>query len=208
MSATVSTPIKLQEALFELMWSQSYGRVTIDAICERAGVKKGSFYHAYPDKAALALDSFEHHWNNHSRPWLDEIFSSSQPPLSRISAWLAGGLNKSLECHKLHGQIHGCPLFNVGSELSTLEPAVADKIADILGRIHRYLTTALRDAVAENLVELDDAAEVARDVLTLVEGALTQARISNDAAPIRRLTFSVSRLIGSPLPELQNSTTS
>ncbi len=39
------------------MWQQSYGSVTIDAICERAGVKKGSFYHAYPDKAALSLDA-------------------------------------------------------------------------------------------------------------------------------------------------------
>ncbi|MDB4669578.1 TetR/AcrR family transcriptional regulator [bacterium] len=68
MGRTSDTPKKLQAALCELMWQQSYGRVTIDAICKHAGVKKGPFYHAYPDKAALALEAFEYFWKAHSRP--------------------------------------------------------------------------------------------------------------------------------------------
>ncbi|MDB2674143.1 TetR/AcrR family transcriptional regulator, partial [Akkermansiaceae bacterium] len=98
MSKTTPTPIKLQQALYELMWQQSYGRVTIDAICERAGVKKGSFYHAYPDKAKLALDAFEHFWQEQTRPWLDEAFSSSEPPLVRLANWLESGLQKTIAC--------------------------------------------------------------------------------------------------------------
>jgi len=188
------------------MWQNSYGRVTIDAICERAGVKKGSFYHAYPDKASLALEAFEYFWDTHSRPWMDAAFSPSESPLTRISNWLAGGLEKTLECRKVHGRIHGCPLFNVGTEISTLEPAVAAKITEILRRYRRYLTTTLRDAVAEKILELDDADEVARDVLTLVEGTLTQARISNTADPLRRLPISVGRLIGTPLPSPKSLT--
>jgi len=202
------TPVKLQEALFELMWPQSYGRVTIDAICEKAGVKKGSFYHAYSDKAALALDAFEHAWETNFRPWLDASFSPCDPPLVRLSNWLAGGLQKSLECQKEHGRIYGCPLFNIGSELSMLEPAVAEKVGDLLRRHRRYLTTTLREAVTENSLELDDPEEVARDVLTLVEGALTQARISNSADPLRRLPSSVGRLIGTTLPDPSNLTVS
>jgi hypothetical protein len=79
---------------------------------------------------------------------------------------------------------------------------------EILRRNRRYITTALRDAQAEDLIEIDDADEVARDVLTLVEGALTQARISNSTDPIRRLPLSVGRLIGAMLPELSNLTVS
>lgn len=68
MGRTSDTPKKLQAALCELMWQQSYGRVTNDAIYKHAGVKKGSFYHAYPDKAALALEALEYFWKAHSRP--------------------------------------------------------------------------------------------------------------------------------------------
>lgn len=208
MPEITSTPIKLQQALYELMWKQSYGRVTIDAICEKAGVRKGSFYHAYPDKAKLALDAFEYFWQTQNRPWLDECFSPCDPPLSRLANWLARGLEKTLQCQAEHGQIYGCPLFNIGSELSTLEPEVAAKVGEILRRHRYYLTTTLRDALAEGAVEIDDAGEVARDVLTLVEGALTQARISNKVDPVARLPKSVGRLIGAILPEPQNLTVS
>ena len=208
MAQITPTPIRLQEALYELMWHQSYGRVTIDAICERAGVRKGSFYHAYPDKATLAIEAFEFVWKNEAKPWLDDAFSPSEAPLTRLANWLDGGLQKTLQCQQEHGKVYGCPLFNVGSELSTLEPTVAEKGVEILRRNRRYITTALRDAQAEDLIEIDDADEVARDVLTLVEGALTQARISNSTDPIRRLPLSVGRLIGAMLPELSNLTVS
>ncbi|MBC8096206.1 MAG: TetR/AcrR family transcriptional regulator, partial [Akkermansiaceae bacterium] len=38
---------RLMKALTELIWTGSYGSTTIDQICERAGVKKGSFYHFF-----------------------------------------------------------------------------------------------------------------------------------------------------------------
>lgn len=190
------------------MWQQSYGRATIDAICERAGVNKGSFYHAYPDKAALALDAFEHFWETHTRPWMDAAFSPSEEPLARLANWLEQGLQKTLECQKVHGEIHGCPLFNIGAEISTLEPEVAEKATDLLRRMRRYLTTTLRDAIAEHHLDLDDPDEVARDVLTLVQGALTQARITNSAKALHRLPTSVGRLIGTTLPSPQSLTVS
>lgn len=40
MGRTSDTPKKLQAALCELMWQQSYGRSTIASICKHAGVKK------------------------------------------------------------------------------------------------------------------------------------------------------------------------
>ena len=69
MGCTSNTPKKLQSALCELMLG------IIDAICKHAGFKKGSFYHAYPDKAALALEAFEYFRKAHSRPWMDGAFS-------------------------------------------------------------------------------------------------------------------------------------
>ncbi|MDE0861198.1 MAG: TetR/AcrR family transcriptional regulator [Akkermansiaceae bacterium] len=203
MGRTSNTPEKLQAALCDLMWQQSYGSVTIDAICERAGVKKGSFYHAYPDKAALSLDAFEYFWETHSRPWLAAAFSPTEPPLVRIATWLATGIQKSKECQRIHGKLHGCPLFNVGSEISTLEPAVAEKVTEILRRSRSFLTSTLRDAIAEDNLDLDDPEEISRDVFTLVQGAITQGRITNKLAPIERLPISVARLLGTTLPSAQ-----
>ena len=46
----------------ELIWEQSYGSVSVDVICERAGARKGSFYHFFPSKSDLAAVAIEDHW--------------------------------------------------------------------------------------------------------------------------------------------------
>jgi len=41
---------RLMDAVLDLIWSGSYGSTTIDDICEKAGVKKGSFYYFFDSK--------------------------------------------------------------------------------------------------------------------------------------------------------------
>ena len=41
---------KLLEAAIDLIWKSSYGAVSVDDICAKAGVNKGSFYYAFKSK--------------------------------------------------------------------------------------------------------------------------------------------------------------
>src|SRR5712691_5109417 len=74
---------RLLEATLELTWRESYGAVTVDAICERAGVKKGSFYYFFDSKSRLTAEALKHHWES-LQPAYDQIFSPSVPPLERF----------------------------------------------------------------------------------------------------------------------------
>ena len=84
---------RLMEAVLELIWSGSYGSTTIDHICERAGVKKGSFYYFFDSKSELAVEAFEACWQN-KRAEMDSIFSPAVPPLERLQKYydFAAGL--------------------------------------------------------------------------------------------------------------------
>ena len=64
---------RLMEAVLELIWKGSYGSTTIDQICEKAGVKKGSFYYFFDSKAELAETALDEDWQRH-RVELDSIF--------------------------------------------------------------------------------------------------------------------------------------
>src|SRR5262245_2858851 len=74
---------RLLDATIELVWRESYGAVSVDAICERAGVKKGSFYHFFDSKSALVAEALTHHWET-LRPSYDQIFSPTVAPLERL----------------------------------------------------------------------------------------------------------------------------
>ena len=48
---------RLLQAILDLMWQSSYGTLTIDAICERAGVKKGCWYYFFKSKSQYATEA-------------------------------------------------------------------------------------------------------------------------------------------------------
>jgi TetR/AcrR family transcriptional repressor of nem operon len=53
---------RLMNAAQDLIWENSYGSTTVDAICDRANVKKGSFYHFFDSKSDLAVQAIDTYW--------------------------------------------------------------------------------------------------------------------------------------------------
>ncbi len=57
------------EAMIETIWRRSYRAASIDAICERAGVRKDSFHHFFKSKTALAAAAIVYRvWKNMKSP--------------------------------------------------------------------------------------------------------------------------------------------
>ena len=54
---------RLMDAAMDLIWENSYGATSVDAICDRAGAKKGSFYYFFKSKSELAAAALEDCWN-------------------------------------------------------------------------------------------------------------------------------------------------
>jgi len=191
----LDTKHRLLEAANELIWTQSYGSVSVDDICAKADVHKGSFYHFFPSKSDLAVAAIEECWQQ-SREWLDRIFSPQTRPLERISLYCEGVYEHQREKAKKIGKVCGCPFASLGSEQSTLDEPIRQKAKEIFNRMDKYLETALRDAAREGLIAKSDAAAAARDVMALVEGIMLEAKVQNDLAIIKRLKPAVFRLLG------------
>jgi TetR/AcrR family transcriptional regulator, transcriptional repressor for nem operon len=187
MGRTSDADQRLKDAALALMWEESYGSVTIDQICQRADVKKGSFYYFFKSKADLAVAALEKLWTEEWKPNLDACFSSSVDPLTRLTNYFGKIYASQVEIKARYGKVLGCPVCTVGSEISTQEVDVSATIRDILSRKQKYYQSAIRDAVAQGVIEPCDPVAESLALFALLEGLVSQARIMNDPEVLRQL---------------------
>ena len=154
MGRTSDARERLLQVAVDLIWQQSYGSVSVDNICDRADVKKGSFYYFFPSKSDLAVAAYEEHWQQR-RPVYDSTFSPLVPPLQRIENYCRTIYEGQKEKQKKTGRVLGCPFASVACELSTQDEKIRQKSQEIFERGCKYIETAVHDAQKEGLVELE-----------------------------------------------------
>lgn len=190
---------RLMSSLTELIWTGSYGSTTIDQICERAGVKKGSFYYFFDSKATLAEEAMRTDWEEF-RVNFDRMFSPSLPPLERIHRYCEFEYEEQAKIKREHGHVLGCPLCTLGAEISTLETNLQKMVDEIMDQCRRYFETAIRDAHAAGLIVAPDAFTKSKLVYAYVEGLLTQARIRDDLNLLKDMERGILDILGLSAP--------
>src|ERR1700722_18647451 len=159
MGRTSDAKERLMAAALDLTWEESYGAITIDDICQRAGVKKGSFYYFFESKSDLAVAALERLWVEQWKPALDVQFSSSVEPLKRITDYLESIYTKQTQAKHKSGKVLGCPVCCLGSEVTTQDEKLGAKVRELFDRKRRYFESAIRDAVADGSIEPCNPAE-------------------------------------------------
>jgi TetR/AcrR family transcriptional repressor of nem operon len=175
---------RLTDAALELMWENSYGTTSVDAICERARAKKGSFYYFFKSKSELTIAALEAEWNK-TKAKMGALFSPTVPPLERFDRYFDRVHDRLAELKEACGSIFGCPLLSIGSEVSTQDEGVRATVDRIWDRKIKYFESAIRDAHAQGLIEAPDPEAKAKALFACYHGTLAQARIENDVELIR-----------------------
>jgi TetR/AcrR family transcriptional repressor of nem operon len=184
-------------AATELMWQQSMGTVSVEAICDKAEVKKGSFYHFFPSKEALVLSVLDAHWGAR-KPSLDALFSPTVPPLERLRRYFHSVYERQLDAKKRYGRYLGCFYTAVGMDCQS--PLVEARVQEILIHYTRYYESALHDAASHSDMPVAQLRKLVREkaasLFAYMEGALAQARMRDDASLIRDLERNAFAFLG------------
>lgn len=187
MGRTSDAKERLMAAALALIWEESYGGVTIDDICKRADVRKGSFYYFFPGKAELAAHAIEEMWKSDWKPFLDNHLSPDIEPARRWRDYFEAMVAYQTSQAVLHGKVLGCPVCSMGNEVCTNQDVVSAAIREIFVRKRRYYESAIRDSIAAGVMAPCDPAEKATALFGLVDGLIGQARIMNDINIIHHL---------------------
>jgi TetR/AcrR family transcriptional repressor of nem operon len=174
---------KLLESAVRLLGDYGYSATTVDDICEDAGVAKGSFYHFFGSKEALAVAALDHFVERNSAILMSGDFTRETDPGKRLFGFLE---HVARSADVLWN--HGCLMGSFTSDLVAVSPDVQKKVSGILA--------AIRDEIAQLFEGIADRGEVgAKDLadhyIAAIEGGIILARAHDEP---RYITEAVKQL--------------
>ena len=188
MEVTVDTQQRILDSARELIFSRSYADVGVAAICEHAGVKKGSFYHFYPSKQALTIAVLDAQFFDTQSNMISKAFAGDVPPLARLERFtdMAYLFQKQLNAHT--GHVLGCPFGNLANELSTQNEPIREKIQHTFAKLQSLLSGVLLAAQeVGDLAQDIDVGATAQAMLAYFEGVMLLAKNQNEPEVIGQL---------------------
>jgi TetR/AcrR family transcriptional repressor of nem operon len=179
-----NTKRKLVLAALDLIWSNSYGSVSVDGICAAADVRKGSFYHFFASKADLVIAAMEED-TRRSLELYEAAFDGGIDPVERFNRLSDAMIAKQKEAAERFGHVPGCPVTSIASEMAGQNDDISHKFEEITLLRRRFFETAVSDLVIEGKLPPEtDVGLLGREIHGVLLSAMVLARIENDTRPL------------------------
>ncbi len=189
MGTEQTTQQRILDSAFELIYAQSYAEVGVAAICEKAGVKKGSFYHFYKSKQELAIAVLEEKFIQQKNSILDTTFTGALPALEELALFVDKIYHMQSTLKQTTGHVLGCPYGNIAIELSSQDEPIRKKVDHIFSRSITSIRDCLQRGYDNQDPELEDidVSSTANAMFAYLEGIILMAKTQNNADVIKQL---------------------
>ncbi len=187
---------RLLSAAKTLMLTHGYAATTVDAICEKAGLTKGSFYHFYKSKEELGLAVLR--WSLRQSESLLSV-----GPYVELTDPVARALGYLEHVEKCSGQLWsgGCILATFTLELAETNDRMQRAVSSTLQGIADQIATILEPLVESMESPAPSARDLADQFLGTLEGAIILGKAHRDWTRIPRALRSFRLSLAASLPQ-------
>ncbi len=137
---------QIRKAAYQCFRDGGYHETTVDAICARANISKGSFYWHYPSKQDAFVDILET-W---TREVMDELYEQFEDAVLGEDYLVAVTEALSLEIHRGRAIV---PLWLEFTAHATREPMIREALAKFYRRARTAIAEILRPALEPSRTE-------------------------------------------------------
>ena len=177
---------RILHAATELIHDRGYASVSVSDICSAAGLKKGSFYHFFPSKLELVLETIDQ-FAAGQREAVARMMKSPGNARDKLRSMFHGVSGGTKACEAQSGAIRGCPIGNLALEMAHREPEIAKKLRQVFNQWRAGVESVLQAGVASGEFELEDPRAVAESLIAFVEGSVLLAKATGDTSVFDRL---------------------
>ncbi len=187
MANTPDTQQRILDAASQLIHSRSYADVGVAAICDLAGVQKGSFYHFFPSKQDLTLSVLDGFFISMKEALIDKAFVADIAPLARLERFALLTYQFQNQLKKDTGRVLGCPFGNLATELATQDEPIRKKVDHIFAQLQNKIGEVVTASVQVGEMTGINIDATAKAMLAYMEGVMMLAKTQNDPTILRNL---------------------
>lgn len=186
----------LLEVAIDLFRTNGYGSTSIDAICVKAGIKKGTFFHYFRTKEELAVETTKYWSTFNFEVFKDAHYLRLSDPLARLN----GYLNFRIKLLMDESTELSCLIGTLAQEIHASKPGIRIACGECIISYGAKLENdfaAIRDKYAPK--SNWKPSELASHVEAVIQGAIVIAKATDDrnraADSIRHLKKYIQLLI-------------
>ena len=175
----------LLNAAQELMLAKGFGATSVDEICRKAKLTKGSFFHYFKSKDDLGAALLERFCCS-TQAQMKECCSCQEKekdPLKRVESHIDFAIKMSKE----RVGTKGCLIGTFAQELSDTHPQIRSMCARAFREWGKLIAADLREAKAKYKTKANfDPQDLAQHFIAIIEGAEILAKAQGDKKIVKK----------------------
>lgn len=175
---------------------RGYEAVGVADVCREADVRKGSFYHFFDSKAALAIELLEGSWQRLRSKVFTEAFGQSSSTIDtfhRFGELIAANMTHEFDTE---GAISGCRFGNFAIELANTDDAIRSCVHNVFDDMAAIFRSAIESGQASGELAADlDPTATSLALLAQMEGLMLLAKANRQPAIIETFGATAERLL-------------
>jgi TetR/AcrR family transcriptional repressor of nem operon len=181
-AAVAQTPMhpsrrKLLDAAVALMQRQGYTATTVDQICAEAGLTKGSFFHCFKSKEAVAIAAMDYSTCGQQEAFANVHLDKISDPVARLHAFFEAMISMIKSPHFRCA----CVVGNLAQETSQSNAVLRESCDNHLSTFVAMVAALIKGAAkARRKSARLDEEELAWMLCSLLHGSLMVARTRQD----------------------------
>jgi AcrR family transcriptional regulator len=161
--------------------TKGYAGTSLSDIMDATGLSKGCIYGNFEDKDEIALAAFDFNYDQVVAHIKSRILATENA-IERLLVYPTTYSNYFRYSYFLAG----CPVMNTSTEADDTHPELKRRAADALSFWKRSIENQVKRGIARNEMKKDtDPTEVAVIIISTIEGALMQAKVTGRTAELK-----------------------
>ena len=159
---------------------KGYAGTSINDLTSATGLSKGSIYGNFENKDDVAVAAFD--YNHHSvTEYIKAQILAAESSIERLLVYP----NTYRNYFNIPFLRAGCPILNTSTEADDTHPQLRERASDALAFWKRAVENQIKRGKARNEIRPDtDPTEVAVILISLIEGALMQAKVTGKTSEL------------------------